>query len=135
MRSKRRELRGRFLEVIGTTTTTMEEKADILLDLAFPEKSLTKQQAMVGALARAMCMDAALNGGRLAKLAMGVLQTGTAPEEVCAIYDSENPKSPWRQDWRGTKGQPPSEKDIRETLALLRRKLKPPSDAQIIEYK
>ncbi len=138
MRSKRRELRGQFVDVIENGCAhdlRSEAIAEQLLDIAFPEKSITRQQAMVGALARVMCMDAALNGGRLAKLAMGVLQTGTAPEEICAIYDSENPKSLWRQDWRGKNGQPPGEKDIRETLALFLKKLKPPADALVIEYK
>jgi DNA-binding Lrp family transcriptional regulator len=77
-------------------------------------KKLTPQQSMVGALAKAMNGNSRLMGARLGRLASTLLKEGATPEKVLEMYGA--PSSWWyRYHWKGEKGQPPGERDIRQT--------------------
>ena len=72
---------------------------------------------MVGALAKVMNGNSRLMGARLGRFASAMLKEGATPEKVLEMYAA--PSSWWyRFHWKGKeKGQPPGEKDIRQTWA------------------
>ncbi len=107
-------LQRQFSEALARQGIENPTLVQALLDAARPERVPSQQQAMVGALADAMRMDAALNGTRLARLAADLLRAGYEPGQVARAYG----RGGWwyREDWRGKRGDAPGEQGIRETL-------------------
>jgi hypothetical protein len=75
---------------------------------------LSPQQQMVGALAKVLNGNATLMGPRLGRFASQMIKVGATPEKVVEMYSG--PQSWWFQNnWKGLKGQTPTETDIRAT--------------------
>jgi len=109
----RERLRTKFLTILQQDNLTTEARADLLLEVARPEVTLTAQQAMVSALAQVMDIDSMLNGARLATLGSLLFKRGGTPELVRSKYG----RGGWyySTDWRGKRGELPNEKSVRET--------------------
>lgn len=71
------------------------------------------QPAMVGALL-AVCIDDGGNGERYAKTAHWLVKRGYTPEQVREHYGVDGDW--YMHDWRGQKGQAPTQKDVRDTI-------------------
>ena len=118
---KTRERMRNHFSIILTEAFGKEPKAEVLdklMDIAKPERKLTDQQAMIGALSEVMEMQSSLNGSRLAAFAANLLRNGGTSEEVRAYYGKMLNGQVWqwyKHDWRGKKGDKPNERGIRET--------------------
>jgi len=91
-----------------------EQLIDDLLNILMPERVLTDQQQMIGALCQVMHWASELNGGRVAPLASKLLQMGVRPETILSEYGPSG--GYWEHDWRGRQGEVPNERAISETI-------------------
>jgi len=81
-------------------------------------KTLTEPQAWVGAICEVTGWNVVLNAGRAAKLGKSLRQAGGTLACLLAHYGQQDYGMAWwwyRDDWRGKRGQRPSQAGIQET--------------------
>lgn len=126
--------RSKLLKIDSILSAHGVENASVvagkILDALYPDRSPTLQQAMVGALAEVMRLDAALNGPRLAPLAALLLRQGYSADDVRRAYGPGG--GYWQGDWRGKRGELPGERSIRETILTLTRQAEPVATYRIV---
>lgn len=80
--------------------------------------SLTPAQAWVQAICEITGWNVKLNAGRAAKLGKLLRDAGGTAAELIEHYDQQDHGAAWwwyRDDWRGQRGQRPSQSGITET--------------------
>lgn len=80
-------------------------------------KPKTPQQLMIDTLCSVMGLEVNLNAARVARLASELVRMTITPTQIESVYGASDTAWWYQQDWRGKKGQKPTESAIRETLA------------------
>lgn len=80
-------------------------------------KPKTPQQLMIDTLCSVMGLEVNLNAARVARLASELVGMTVTPAQIESVYGEKDTAWWYQQDWRGKKGQKPTETAIRETLA------------------
>lgn len=76
----------------------------------------TPQQLMIETLCSVMTLEVSLNASRVARFAKQLLDLSITPEQIESGYGQQSRY--YLVDWRGRKGQAPTERIIKETLKL-----------------
>jgi hypothetical protein len=105
-----------FLEDYEAGRLTRQQFLEQAAAVAVPEKPVTEHQRMVTALCKVMGQDVNLVFSRYARLATQLIDGGYAVELVEREYSATG--GFYKHDWRGQRGNPPSEHSIKETIAL-----------------
>jgi hypothetical protein len=91
----------------------IDSKVARILDLLCPIIPDSEQQRMVSTLCSVMDIDVTLNGARVARFASEIFKADGTPELVVAKYGPDGWY--WDNDWKGKRGDPLTESDIRRT--------------------
>jgi hypothetical protein len=86
-----------------------------------PSPAQLEQREWVGAVCAVTGWNTATMAGRAGKLARALKAAGCTPGEILRYYGQVDPGNGWwwyTADWRGKRGQRPSENGIRETCKL-----------------
>jgi hypothetical protein len=94
---------------------TREALIERTATLAVPEKPVTEHQRMVAALCKVMGQDVNIMFSRYGRLASQLIDGGYSAELVEREYGVTG--GFYKNDWRGIRGNPPSEYSIKETIA------------------
>lgn len=94
----------------------LEEATEELMRILWPDRDLSVQQEMVGALCSVMGLDSSLNGERVAKLATALLRADEryTPDLVLREYGEGG--GYYENYWKGQRGERPGEQEIRATI-------------------
>jgi hypothetical protein len=83
---------------------------------AKPPRKTSAQQEMIEALCSVMVLNVNSNASRVSRFAKELTELTITPAQIILSYGEGS--GYYKVDWRGKKGQPPTEKVIRETLQL-----------------
>lgn len=124
--SGRKKLESALLAVLADYIpiwTKQHEALGRIMTIIFPGADPGAHAEMVSALAEVMQLDIVLNRGRLDKLASLMLGQHYTADQIREVYRL-SPDTEWGKDWRSERGtKPPSERGLRDTVAMLTRKV------------
>lgn len=98
--------------------SAFSEAVEGILSILHPDRDLSLQQQMVGALCEVMGLDSALNGERVARLATALLRADEryTPDLIRREYGEGG--GYYEHHWKGQRGDRPGEQEIRATILL-----------------